>query len=376
MPDSASFQPANLRTSLKEQVDLQTCNTLALPARARYFLRATAASELADAIAWARARQLPLLVLGGGSNVVLRGDWPGLVLQIAIEGRRIDIDPDDSDSVRVTVGAGENWHALVQWSLQQQLYGLENLTLIPGTVGAAPIQNIGAYGVELQSRLECVRGFELPEAAASFDEPFTAPFTADNAWVELSAAQCRLGYRDSIFKHALRGRFVIVEVVLRLSRTFAPVLDYPPLNTLQAPDAALVERTVRELRQSKLPDPVVLPNVGSFFKNPVVDAAHFSALAKQHPDIPSYPAPAGVKLPAAWLVDRCGWKGRRQGSVGVHDRQALVLVNYAGAAAAGDVAGELLALAAAIQADVSRVFGVQLELEPTVYGELRDDSPR
>jgi UDP-N-acetylmuramate dehydrogenase len=372
MPDSASFQPANLR----EHVDLQACNTLALPARARYFLRATAALELADAIAWARARQLPLLVLGGGSNVVLRGDWPGLVLQIAIEGRRIDIDSADSDSVRVTVGAGENWHALVQWSLQQQLYGLENLTLIPGTVGAAPIQNIGAYGVELQSRLECVRGFELPEAAASFDEPFTAPFTADNAWVELSAAQCRLGYRDSIFKHALRGRFVIVEVVLRLARTFAPVLDYPPLNTLQMPDAALVERTVRELRQSKLPDPVALPNVGSFFKNPVVDAAHFAALAKQHPDIPCYPAPAGVKLPAAWLVDRCGWKGRRQGSVGVHDRQALVLVNYAGAAAAGDVAGELLALAAAIQADVLRIFDVQLELEPTVYGELRDDSPR
>jgi UDP-N-acetylmuramate dehydrogenase len=275
----------------------------------------------------------------------------------------------------VTVGAGENWHGLVQWSLQQQLYGLENLTLIPGTVGAAPIQNIGAYGVELQSRLECVRGFELPA-------PLDAPFSADNAWVELRAAQCRLGYRDSIFKHALRGRFVIVEVVLRLARTFAPVLDYPPLNTLRAPDAALVERTVRELRQSKLPDPAALPNVGSFFKNPLVDAAHFAALATQHPGIPSYPAPVGVKLPAAWLVDRCGWKGRRQGSVGVHDRQALVLVNHAGAAAAGgaaaaeEVAGELLALAAAIQADVLRVFGVQLELEPTVYGELRDDPLR
>lgn len=365
MPDNASIYPANLR----EHVDVQACNTLALPARARYFLRATTATELAGAIAWARARQLPLLVLGGGSNVVLRGDWPGLVLQIGVEGRYIETDTGNPDSVRVTVGAGENWHVLVQWSLQQQLYGLENLTLIPGTVGAAPIQNIGAYGVELQSRLECVRGFELPAADS-------APFDANAKLIELSAVQCRLGYRDSIFKHQLRGRFVIVEVVLRLARTFAPVLDYPPLNTLHAPDAALVERTVRELRQSKLPDPAVLPNVGSFFKNPVVDSAHFAALAKQYADIPSYPAPSGVKLPAAWLVDRCGWKGRRHGSVGVHDRQALVLVNHAGAAADRAAAGELLALAAAIQADVLRVFGVQLELEPTIYGEQGSDSSR
>jgi UDP-N-acetylmuramate dehydrogenase len=357
MPASIPFDPASVR----EHVDLQPFNTLALPARARYFLRATDAEQLAAAIAWAHAQQLPLLVLGGGSNIVLRGDWPGLVLQIAIAGRRIEIDPAQPDSVRVVVGAGENWHALVQWSLRQALYGLENLTLIPGTVGAAPIQNIGAYGVELRDLLECVRGFALPAAAA-------APLEADAALVELSAAQCELGYRDSIFKRALRGRFVIVEVVLRLARTFAPVLAYPPLDTLRAPDAALVERTVRELRQSKLPDPATLPNVGSFFKNPVVAAAHFAALAQRYPDIPSYPAPAGAKLPAAWLVDRCGWKGRREGSVGVHDRQALVLVNHAGAAAGTTVAAELLALAAAIQADVLRVFGVQLELEPTVYG--------
>jgi UDP-N-acetylmuramate dehydrogenase len=359
-PDTTSFSSSDLR----EHVDLQPCNTLALPARARYFLRASSAREVAGAIAWAYAQQLPLLVLGGGSNVILRGDWPGLALQIGIEGRRIEADSQRADSVRVIVGAGENWHELVQWCLRHELYGLENLTLIPGTVGAAPIQNIGAYGVELQRLLECVHGFELPNAGSVFD--VNAPL------VELDAAQCRLGYRDSIFKHALRGRFVITEVVLRLSRTFAPVLDYPPLDTLHAPDALLVERTVRELRQSKLPDPATLPNAGSFFKNPVVAAAHFAMLARQYPDIPSYAAAAGVKLPAAWLVDRCGWKGRRQGGVGVHDRQALVLVNRAGVAADRNTAAELLALAAAIQADVLRVFGVQLELEPTVYG----DSPR
>jgi UDP-N-acetylmuramate dehydrogenase len=356
MSDSAPFDPASLR----EQVDLQPHNTLALPARARYFLRATAARELAGAIAWARRLQLPLLVLGGGSNIVLRGDWPGLVVQIAIGGVCIEADAQQSDSVKVVVGAGENWHALVQWSLQQRLHGLENLTLIPGTAGAAPIQNIGAYGVELQSLLDCVRGFELPAP--------DQPFDAHAPLVELDATQCELGYRDSIFKNALRDRFVIVEVVLKLARTFAPVLDYPPLDKLQAPDAALVERTVRELRQSKLPDPAVLPNAGSFFKNPVVDTTQFALLMQQHPDMPSYAAPSGVKLPAAWLVDRCGWKGRRQGPVGVHDRQALVLVNHAGAAAGGAVGDELLALAAAIQADVLRTFGVQLELEPTAYG--------
>ena len=347
--------------SLRERFDLQSCNTLALPARARYFLRVTGAAQLAGAIAWARARALPLLILGGGSNIVLRGDWPGLVLQIAIMGRRVEVDCSRPNAVRVAVGAGESWHELVQWSLAQALYGLENLTLIPGTVGAAPIQNIGAYGVELQGVLECVRGFELPADGAAF--------AADAELIELSATQCLLGYRDSIFKRTLRGRFVIVEVVLRLARTFAPVLDYPPLDTLQAPDAAEVERTVREMRQSKLPDPAALPNVGSFFKNPVVDAAHFAALQRQHPDIPSYAAPGGAKLPAAWLVDRCGWKGRRIGSVGVHDRQALVLVNHAGTAASRTAADELLALAAAIQADVLRTFGVELELEPTVYGE-------
>jgi UDP-N-acetylmuramate dehydrogenase len=362
MPDSASFDPSSLR----EHVDLRPHNTLALPARARYFLRAGSASELCGAIAWARAQQLPLLVLGGGSNVVLRGDWPGLVLQIAIMGCHIEADPRSPDSARVIVGAGENWHELVQWSLAQSLYGLENLTLIPGTVGAAPIQNIGAYGVELQQVLERVRGFQLPDADAVFD--------AHAPLVELDATQCQLGYRDSIFKRALRGRFVIVEVVLRLSRRFVPVLDYPPLDALHAPDAALVERTVRELRQSKLPDPAVLPNVGSFFKNPCVDAAQFATLARQYPDIPGYTAPAGRKLPAAWLVDRCGWKGHSRGGVGVHDRQALVLVNCAGAAADANTASELLALAAAIQADVLRVFGVQLELEPTVYGQLQAQS--
>lgn len=345
---------------LREYVELQSLNTLALPARARYFVRAANAGDVAAAIAWAQASALPLLVLGGGSNVVLRGDWPGLVVQIAVRGRAIEWRDDHA---RVVVGAGENWHELVQWSLQQRLYGLENLTLIPGTVGAAPIQNIGAYGVELQNVLECVRGIAIDDV--------------DGGVVELSAAQCELGYRDSVFKRALRDRFVIVEVVLRLARTFAPVLGYPALQAALG-DATVtaehIERVVRELRQSKLPDPAVLPNAGSFFKNPVVDARHFAQLQAHHADIPSFAAVDGIKVPAAWLVERSGWKGRRTGSVGVHDRQALVLANYSrqDSTAMPDrrVAAQLLELAAAIQADVLRQFSISLELEPAVYGAV------
>jgi UDP-N-acetylmuramate dehydrogenase len=267
--------------------------------------------------------------------------------------------------VLVTVAAGENWHALVQWTLQQQLYGLENLTLIPGTVGAAPIQNIGAYGVELAQVLECVRGYSLSE----------------NRSIELSAAECELAYRDSIFKRALREHFIVTEVVLRLRRQFVPVLSYPALHELRAIEyltAQQVERAVRELRQSKLPDPAQLPNAGSFFKNPVVGHVLFAELQAAYPDIPSFAAPQGVKVPAAWLVERCGWKGRRHGSVGVHQQQALVLIHFSdgvanaaggiNAESAANAAAELLTLAAQIQADVLRTFAVALELEPVVYG--------
>jgi UDP-N-acetylmuramate dehydrogenase len=338
--------------NLREWVDLTPLNTLALPARARYFYRVETLAQLSETVDWARTQALPLLVLGGGSNTILRGDWPGLVLQIALQGKAFEYV---GDVARTTIAAGENWHALVQWSLQQQLYGLENLTLIPGTVGAAPIQNIGAYGVELATFLECVRGFSLSE----------------NRIVEISAADCQLGYRDSIFKNAWRNRFIVTEIVLRLRRQFAPVLSYPALHELinvEDLSAERVEQTVRALRQSKLPDPALLPNAGSFFKNPVIERAHFTQLLATHPTLPSFAAPNGVKIPAAWLVERCGWKGQRRGNVGVHAQQALVLIHFADASAARDAATELLELAALIQADVLRDFGVTLELEPAVYG--------
>jgi UDP-N-acetylmuramate dehydrogenase len=331
-----------------EHVDLQPCNTLALPAHARYYTRIEKLADVHAAIAWANIKKLPLLPLGSGSNIVLRGEWPGLVMQIDLVGKRIERHADHAE---VTIAAGENWHALVQWTLQQRAYGLENLTLIPGTVGAAPIQNIGAYGVELSHFLHAVRGVLISE----------------NRVVELSAAQCELDYRDSIFKHALKDNFIVTEIVLHLRNRFVAVADYPALREQLGDtdyfDAKQIERAVRAIRQSKLPDPAQWPNAGSFFKNPVISVAQFEQLRSNDADLPHYAARAGVKIPAAWLVDRCGWKGRRLGTVGVHTQQALVLIHYGG----GDAAA-LLALAEMIQTDVHTRFGIVLEIEPTVYG--------
>ncbi len=345
---------------IDEHVDLTHLNTLALPARARFYARAEALADVHAAIAWARQNNLPLQPLGGGSNVVLRGEFPGLVLQIALLGRALT---RTGDFVDVRVAAGENWHQLVQWTLQQNAYGLENLTLIPGTAGAAPIQNIGAYGVELSQFLYAVRGIRID----------------DNRELELSAAACELGYRDSIFKRALRGNFIVTEIVMRLRAHFVPIIEYPALREQLAQslsasnsvtlDALQVERAVRAIRQSKLPDPAQWPNAGSFFKNPVIAAAQFVELQKRDPAIPHFAAGGEggargeVKIPAAWLIDQCGWKGRRFDSVGVHDRQALVLIHYGG----GDAAA-LLVLAEQIQRDVAQRFGIALEMEPTVFG--------
>ncbi len=340
---------------IDEHVDLTAFNTLALPARARYYTRAENVVDIHAAIAWARQRRVPLLPLGGGSNVVLRGEFPGLVLHIALHGKTL---ARRDDYIEVRAAAGENWHELVQWTLQQRAYGLENLTLIPGTAGAAPIQNIGAYGVELSQFLHAVRGVKIDE----------------NRVLELSAAQCELGYRDSVFKHALRDNFIVTEIVLHLRANFIAAIDYPALreqfSDAATIDALQIERAVRAIRQRKLPDPTQWPNAGSFFKNPVIASEKFAALQKNFADIPHFSVhgavestQCGEKIPAAWLIDRCGWKGRRLGTVGVHSQQALVLIHYGG----GD-AEALLALAAHIQDDVAQRFAIALELEPGVYG--------
>lgn len=325
-------------------------NTFGFDVKARVAARVTCAAQFAALHRDARVANLPVLVLGGGSNVVFTRDFDGLVLLDEIAGRQVV--REDDDAWYVEAGGGENWHAFVAWTLENGMPGLENLALIPGTVGAAPIQNIGAYGLEMRTYFDSLVAVEL---ATGRSERF-------------DAAHCAFGYRDSFFKREGRGRFAIASVTFLLPKRWTPRLAYADVTRELdargiAPDAATprdVFDAVVAIRRAKLPDPLVLGNAGSFFKNPVIDAGPFDALRARAPDVVSYPQPDGrVKLAAGWLIDRCGWKGRALGNAAVHDRQALVLVNRGGATGA-----EVLALARAIQDDVRERFGVELEPEP------------
>ncbi|WP_461519516.1 UDP-N-acetylmuramate dehydrogenase [Porticoccus sp.] len=335
---------------IQTAVSLQTFNTLALPARAEFFCRVDSDETLLEALRWAKDKGLRITVLGGGSNVVLVDDIPGLVISMAISG--IGLQHQIGDQLAVRVGAGENWHLLVQRTLAEGWYGLENLSLIPGLAGAAPIQNIGAYGVELSERFLSLEAIHIPSTER----------------LSMSAEDCRFGYRDSFFKHAGRDQYVITSVTLSLSSKPQLHLDYPALQQALVErnptelTPALISEVVCEVRRSKLPDPAVLPNAGSFFKNPVIAKEQYARLISQYPDLVGYPqADGSVKLAAGWLVDRAGWKGVMRDGVGVHQQQALVLVNRGGDGA------KLLALADEISQSVLSQFGVTLELEPRVY---------
>jgi UDP-N-acetylmuramate dehydrogenase len=331
---------------------LQPYNTLALQARASALVSVTSDQELADAFTWAAQNDLPVVPLGGGSNVVLARDLDALVVRQNTRG--IETLYTSDDKVILRVAAGENWHALVQWSLQHSLYGLENLALIPGNVGAAPMQNIGAYGVELQSCLLQVHAMHI----------------ADGRAITLSREKCEFGYRDSIFKHDLRDTLVITAVDLQLSRKPRLHTEYPALASLlretvsEAVTPQDVFNAVVSIRRSKLPDPSIEPNAGSFFKNPLVATDHARELMEKFPGLPGYPqADGSVKLAAGWMIDHCGWKGYREDDVGVHPEHALVIVNY------GNENGErLLSMASEIAATVADTFAVQLVIEPRVYG--------
>jgi UDP-N-acetylmuramate dehydrogenase len=331
---------------------LRPYNTLGLQASAEAFVAVTSDAELLGALAWARERHLPVVPLGEGSNIVLAGNLNALVLRQETRGIQV-LDATDS-AVFLRVAAGENWHELVQWSLQKGYFGLENLALIPGKVGAAPIQNIGAYGVELQSVLQQVHAIQI----------------ADDVSVALDRDACRFGYRDSIFKHALKDQLVITAVDLQLSLRPNVQVTYPELaemlerQQLVEPAPQAVFDAVVSIRRGKLPDPSIEPNAGSFFKNPIVSPAQAKLLVGEYPALPCYPQGDGrVKVSAAWMIDYCGWKGYRKADLGVHGRHALVLVNY------GNNCGEqLLSLAKDIARTVFDTFGVELEIEPRVYG--------
>ncbi|MDR3300444.1 MAG: UDP-N-acetylmuramate dehydrogenase [Candidatus Accumulibacter sp.] len=337
-------------TDLLSGFSLAASNTLALPSRAALYARITSAKQLTalvDRYALAPRR----FVLGSGSNLVLTGDFDGLVLHMAISSRALA--DEDADAWYVRAGAGENWHDFVQWTLARGWPGLENLALIPGTVGAAPIQNIGAYGLEVAERFHSLSAFDMRTGES----------------VRFDRAACRFDYRDSVFKQEgwhLDGRFVITEVTFRLPKRWQAIADYAELagdldaRGIARPDARQIANAVIAVRRRKLPDPARFPNAGSFFHNPLVEAVTAERLRAAHPEIKLYPQPDDrVKLAAAWLIEQTGWKGRDLGPVGMYEKQALVLVNHGGATGA-----DVLALTRAVQRDVSEKFGVKLKPEP------------
>ncbi|MDX5300225.1 MAG: UDP-N-acetylmuramate dehydrogenase [Gammaproteobacteria bacterium] len=336
---------------VRERVDLAPYTTLRLPGKARFMADVHDQNALSHLLAWADERSLPVVLLGGGSNLVVEGDVEALVLRLCITGR-VWTDVSDSGATLV-LGAGERWHEVVCYVASLGYRGIENLALIPGSVGAAPVQNIGAYGMELKDSLQWVDVWDRQASAVR----------------RLSADDCDFAYRHSRFK-VDSGRFVILHVALRLSRQRPFVLDYRELSVhplAQAPADELTPRhlveAVTQIRRAKLPDPDETPNAGSFFKNPVVEPAVAERLRAVYPDMVMYPDAAGCKLAAAWLIDRCGWKGFREGSVGVHTQQALVLVHYGGGTGA-----QLMALAQRIADSVAMRFGVNLEMEPQRLG--------
>ncbi len=337
---------------LHRDADLGARNTFRVPARAPWLLQLDDAAHLDEALGLDAIQGLPLLPLGGGSNLLFVGDAPGVVLVIGSE--RIDVLEGDAPRVRVRAEAGASWHALVMETVRLGLSGLENLALIPGSVGAAPIQNIGAYGVEAGERIVAVEAWDRARGVRA----------------RLDRHACAFGYRDSAFKRD-PGRWIITAVEFELERGGAPRLEYAGLaEELQAMEAATpgpreVAEAVIRIRRRKLPDPAVVGNAGSFFKNPIVPQAQAEALRALHPALPMFPGDTAAtrKLSAAWLIDACGWKGARDGDAGVSAAHALVLVNH------GNATGmQLLALARRIAASVQARFGVALEPEPRLVG--------
>jgi UDP-N-acetylmuramate dehydrogenase len=358
---------------VEKNVPLQPYNTFRILARAQTLVRVQSEEDVRAVFAAPELAASPKFVLGGGSNIVLTGDVKAVVLKVEIPGMRLV--EETPKAWIVEAGAGVVWHDLVAWTLAQGWPGLENLALIPGTVGAAPVQNIGAYGVELQDRFDSLDAIDLQTGQS----------------LSLDAAQCGFAYRDSVFKHAaapdqsgramgLAGRALITRVRFRLPKVWTPELDYLDLQRKCAesgvaqPTAQQVFEWVCEIRRAKLPDPAVIGNAGSFFKNPTVTVEQCADIIARDPGIVYYQlADGSYKLAAGWLIDACGWKGKSIGQAGVYEKQALVLVNRGGGEHGADgsgprgaTGGEVMTLALAIQTSVYERFGIMLEPEPVV----------
>lgn len=334
------------RPDIKENISLKHFNTFGLEVRARYFVSIRSEEDLRALTEEQLFHREARFVLGGGSNILFTKDFDGIVLHDSIEG--ISVTEENDDSAVVRCGGGERWHSLVQYCIEKNLSGIENLSLIPGTAGAAPIQNIGAYGVELRSVFDRLEAVDLNTGRREI----------------FDAKACGFGYRDSVFKHGLKNKFFITCIFLRLNKNPEFRAEYGALqSTLDSMfGGALSIRNISEavihIRRSKLPDPAETGNAGSFFKNPEIPAAQFTLLSEKFPEMPGYAMGDKIKVPAGWLIEQCGWKGKRVGNTGSHARQALVLVNY------GEATGkEILDLAHAIQDSVEEKFGIHLDTE-------------
>ena len=326
-------------------------NTFGIPATADRYLAVSHEDELRALLADPALVEKPCLIIGGGSNMVFTQHFPGTILHLENKGIRLVDEQSHSDDLLVEAAAGEVWDDFVRHCIAHGWHGAENLVAIPGTVGAAPVQNVGAYGLEAKDIIHSVRAFEV---GTSCERIFRNE-------------ECRFAYRSSIFKQELKGRYVVWSVTFRLHRTFVPNIRYQALTDALAaagianPTPQQLADTIAEVRWSKLPRPEVMGSAGSFFKNPVVTADHYERLKAEYPDLVAYPVPDGYKLAAGWLIERAGWKGRNKGRCGVYAKQALVLVNLGGCTGA-----DVVALADAITADIRVRFGVTLEKEAII----------
>ncbi len=337
--------------TIQENISLKPFNTFGLEVKARHFGEFTNISSLQSLLRSEQISKDHLMILGGGSNVLFTKNYDGLVLKNAILGKEI-IEEND-DNVWIKVGGGENWHQFVLYAIDHNWGGIENLSLIPGTVGAAPMQNIGAYGVEIKNVFEYLEAVEI----------------ADGSVKKFSKDECKFGYRESIFKTSHKDQYIITHVVFRLTKTahqlntsYGAIQDTLDAAGITIPTIKDISDAVVKIRQSKLPDPSQIGNAGSFFKNPTVDKIDFEGLRAEFPTIPGYDQPGDrVKVPAGWLIEQCGWKGYENNGIGVHKNQALVLVNY------GQGDGEALEqLSVDVRNSVADKFGIELTTEVNI----------
>ncbi|WP_298358754.1 UDP-N-acetylmuramate dehydrogenase [Runella sp.] len=333
--------------TIQSNVSLKSYNTFGIDVSTRYLVEVDNDQDIQTLFQLPDIQSLPKLILGGGSNLLLTQDFNGLVIKINIKG--IETVKEDQNHVWLRVGAGENWHEFVMYCVERGLGGIENLSLIPGTVGAAPMQNIGAYGVEIKDTFDRLEAVDI---STGIKRVFTN-------------ADCRFGYRDSVFKNEVKGQYIISNVQFRLDKNPVLHLSYgdiqKTLEQMSVKELTIkaISEAVIKIRRSKLPDPAEIGNAGSFFKNPEIPASQYEILKSEYPDIPGYVINEEiVKVPAGWLIEQCGWKGKRFGTIGVHTRQALVLVNYSGGKGL-----EIKQLSEKIQASVEERFGIYLHTE-------------